>query len=685
MNPAHSSGTRRLAAVWFADVVGFTRLASTDEDAALDLVAEFHRVARAEVERRGGRIVKRLGDGAMAEFGSADAAARAALAVRRASIRREEGREHEPVVRIGIHLGEVLATSDGDLYGDGVNVASRLHGAAEPGDVVVSEDVWRQLRRRPGFEFEAAGDQPLRGLKEPVPVHRLISGPEDDEGDSAREERPVDRVPRRRGVVAATVAALVVVAVLVGLLARSFREPIGAEAVEESASIAVLPFENMSADPEQEFFSDGLTEELLNVLAQVPGLRVSARTSSFAFKGTNVPIDSIGRALRVAHIVEGSVRKVDGRVRIQAQLIDAATGYQMWSRSYDRELVDVFAVQEEISRAIADQLRVNIAGGTLLAKQETADPEAHALVLRGRAVARQGTPESYVEAVRLYRQAIERDPAYARAHALLAGRLTWQAYFRYIPREGYEEARAAADRALALDPELADAHTVRGVVADLHEWDFARAEEHFQRSLNLRPGDPVAHGSRAWLLMRLGRQEEAIQAALRAAELDPLSFAEHNGVGIMYFYAGQTRRAAEAFEAALALAPDSPHVLSNLAVAYSWLGRHADAIRTVERARALAPDAHVTQSSVGRVYARAGRRAEAERALAELLAQPEVSPYRVATVYAALGDRESTLAMLEKAVDERDDHASWLAVTPDFDNLRDDPRFERLLRRGGLR
>ncbi|MBW3660532.1 MAG: adenylate/guanylate cyclase domain-containing protein [Gemmatimonadetes bacterium] len=687
LSPSDAFGARRLVAVWFADVVGFTRLASVDEDAALEVVAELHRVARSEVERHGGRVVKLLGDGALAEFDSADSAARAALAVRRGFGSSGEGRE-AAALRIGIHLGDVLASPDGDLYGDGVNTASRIHGTAAPGEVVVSDDVWRQLRRRPGFQFQSLGERPLRGLDEPVTVHRLLSAPERSERDSSAEEpKPLRRSLSRRSI-AIMVAAVAVAISLTGLVAWSLREPPGAIAVagvvEPAPTIAVLPFENMSSDPEQEFFSDGLTEELLNVLAQVPGLRVAARTSSFAFKGTNVPIDSIGRALRVAHIVEGSVRKVDGRVRIKAQLIDAATGYQLWSRSYDRELVDIFAVQDEISRAIADQLRVDLAGDAPLAKQETADPEAHALVLRGRAVARQGTPESYVEAVGLYRQAIERDPEYARAHALLADRLMWQAYFRYIPREGYEEARAAVDRALALDPELAIAHTVRGVIANLHDWDFSRADEHFLRSLSLGPGDPAVHYSRALLLMRLGRREEAIQAAHRAVELDPLSFAEHN-LGLMYLYAGRTERAAEAFEAALALAPDSPHVLANLARAYSWLGRHADAIRTVERARARAPGAHVTLASLAQVYALAGRGSEAERALATLLEQPEVSPFRVATVHAALGDRERTLAMLEKAVEERDDHASWLAVTPEFDGVRDDPRFERLLRRAGLR
>lgn len=492
-------------------------------------------------------------------------------------------------------------------------------------------------------------------------------------------------------------AAWMGLGILVGLVALGFygwQRPVPApltpeigEAGVEQGSIAVLPFVNLSSDPEQEYFSDGLTEELLNVLAQLPELKVASRTSAFAFKGKDVGIDSIARALNVTHVLEGSVRKADGRIRISAKLIEAATGYHLWSQSYDRDLLNVFAIQDEISRAILHQLQLRLPGGAaaVLAKQETLDPEAHALVLRGMAAARDHSEASGARAEQLFREAIARDPDYARAHALLAERLMWRAYWRQTPREGYELARASADRALALDPALSEAHVVRGRIADLHEWDFPLADHHLRQALTASPGNSVARQARAWLLMRLGQRDEAIEEARRATELDPLSAPARNTLGLTYLYSGQPGAAADAFQVAIAIAPEYPAAVGNLAMSYSFLGRHDEAIRAAERHRQLNPQGGWALTTSGRVYARAGRTAEAEEILAGLLAEPGVPPYRLATLYAALGDRARTLDMLERAVAERDDNASWLAVTPEFDALREDARFERLLRSGGLR
>ena len=449
----------------------------------------------------------------------------------------------------------------------------------------------------------------------------------------------------------------------------------------EQGSIAVLPFVNMSPDKDQEYFSDGLTEELLNVLAQIPELRVAARTSSFSFKGKNLPVDSVGRALNVGHVLEGSVRKAGDQVRITAQLIDARKGFHLWSETYDREVKDVFAVQDEISKAVAAQLRLKLAPGEKLAKQETTSPEAHTLLLKGIAAFRQGSRESSAEAERLFRQAIQRDPRYAQAHARLATTLVRRAYQRHIPMgSGYAQARAAAKRALALDPKQSEAHTVLGSIADFYDWNFAAAEAHYRRALEANPGDARAHSLRAWLLMRLGESEEAH----RAVELDPVSMPAYNNLGAMYSYAGQPQRAVEAYQAALALAPEAAPVASNLALSYSDLGRHADAIRTAEQARALDAEDSFTLAALGYIYGRAGKRAEAERALAALRANPEVSPYLIATVYAGLGEKERAFGMLEQAVEKRDDFVPDLGVDPVFNDLRGDPRMQRLLQKIGL-
>ena len=461
--------------------------------------------------------------------------------------------------------------------------------------------------------------------------------------------------------------------------------PLATAPAPEQGSIAVLPFVNMSPDKNQEYFSDGLTEELLNVLAKIPELRVASRTSSFSFKGSKAPMDSIARALKVGHVLEGSVRKSGDRVRIRAQLIDARKGFHLWSETYDRELKDVFAVQDEISKAVAAQLRLKLAPGEKLAKQETTSPEAHTLLLKGIAAHRQGRQESFAAAERLFRQAIARDPRYAQAHARLANTLMLRAYFRYMPlAAGYAQARAAAEQALALDPKQSEAHTVLGRIADTYDWDFAAAEAHFRRALEANPGDARAHSLRAWLLMRLGKPEEAIREARRSVELDPISMAAYNNLGAMYSYAGQEQQAVEAFQAALALAPDAAGLHSNLALSYSDLGRHADAIQTAERARSLDPEDHFTLSTLGYVYGRAGKRAEAEQARRTLQAQPDASPYLIATIYTGLGDKERAFGMLEKAVERRDDLVPDLGVDPVFNDLRSDRRMKRLLQKIGL-
>jgi TolB-like protein/tetratricopeptide (TPR) repeat protein len=453
----------------------------------------------------------------------------------------------------------------------------------------------------------------------------------------------------------------------------------------EQGSIAVLPFADMSPAKDQEYFSDGLTEELLNVLAQIPELRVAARTSSFSFKGKNLPVDSVGRALKVGHVLEGSVRKAGDQVRITAQLIDAKSGFHLWSQTFDRSLKDVFAVQDEISKAVAAQLRLKLAPGEKLAKQETTSPEAHTLLLKGIAAHRQSTRESQAEAERLFRQAIERDPRYAHAHARLANTLMLRAYQRHIPQEaGYAQARAAAERALALDPKQSEAHAVLGRIADTRDWNFAAAEGHFGHALQANPGDARARSLRAWLLMRLGKPEEALREARRAVELDPVSMAAYNNLAAMYSYAGQPQRAVDASQAALALAPDAAAFISNLALSYSDLGRHAEAIRTAERARSLDAEDPFTLATLGYVYGRAGKRAEAERALTALQAQPDASPYLIATIYAGLGEKERAFGMLEQAVKQRDDLVPDLGVDPVFTDLRGDPRFARLLQKIGL-
>lgn len=488
-------------------------------------------------------------------------------------------------------------------------------------------------------------------------------------------------------------AALVVLGVLaVGYVmvrapARATPETAAATPRVDRASVAVLPFLDMSPRHDQEYFSDGLTEEILNTLAQIPGLRVAARTSSFAYKGKAVGVDSIARALHVAHVLEGSVRTEADRIRITGQLIDARTGYHLWSDAFDRNPKDVFDVQREIARAIADTLRLQL-GARVEAPQEpqsAIDPQAHALVLKGVFFGRLGTREGLGEAVRLLRAAVARDPRYARAHSELGGAYQRQAYLRHgQPDRLYRQAEDEARRALALDPRDYRGHELLGRIADYRTRDYHTAEEQYRLALESNPSDATTHSHRAWMLMRLRRMDEALAEARRAAELDPISGGMTSNLAAMYLYAGRTADAADAFAAALALEPSDVTTMSNLATAQALLGRGPEAVRTAERSLAAAPNDEFVIATAAYAYAAAGRRADAERLLRGMDARPDASPYLRAGVHLALGRRERALELLQEAVRTRDDYAGDLAVDPIFRPLRDDPRFARLLAAAGL-
>jgi adenylate cyclase len=364
--------------------------------------------------------------------------------------------------------------------------------------------------------------------------------------------------------------------------------PVAFQTTAEQGSIAVLPFADMSAARDQEFFADGLTEELLNVLAQLPELRVASRTSSFAYRGAQVPIDSIARALRVAHVLEGSVRRDGDLLRITAQLIDAGTGYHVWSESYDRDVGSVFAVQDEIARAIVRALELKLGGGRSgapLARQQTTDPEAHTLVLRATQLRRSTQRALVEEAVRLLQQAIARDSTYAQAWALLADSYTRLDYLGFAARNDVvPKAREAAERARRLDPQSADAEFALGLLARDYDWDTRGAEAHFRRAIELRPSMASAYTVLAWSLAQLGRGAEAIDAAARAVELDPVQGGLHTNLASVYVYAGQPQQAVEAYRRALALGEDAI-TLGNLALSYADLGQHPEAI-VCRRARA---------------------------------------------------------------------------------------------------
>lgn len=513
---------RRLAAILSADAVGYSRLMAQDEAATIRAVQESRALIAEVAAAHRGRVVDAPGDNILAEFPAALSAVEAATEIQRRL--HERGSElpeaRRMQFRLGIHLGDV-ATDGTALYGDGVNIAARLERLAEPGGICISGEVHGQVRGRIEADFEDLGDQAIKNMPQPVRVYRLApAGARTVEKGTEESERGGSR--RSGWIAGATVIAVLAVGWYFFRAGDRVVEPELPVALEPS--IAVLPFLNLSADPENEYFSDGLSEEILNSLAQLRGLKVAARTSSFAFKNRNVDLVDAGRQLGVGTLLEGSVRKQGSRVRITAQLIKVSDGYHMWSQTYDRELDDIFAVQAEIAKEVARRLSVTLleADAKRMAVPDTQNPMAHDKYLWGLQRARQFSVASVLQAADYFREATELDPDYAKAHAGIASALA-QAYLTSATSTDalVSDGARHAERAIELDPGLSEAHGALGAVLAARG-QAREAEAAYRLALELNPGNTLAALFYGNLLMAEHRSEEALTMLERVLELSPL-------------------------------------------------------------------------------------------------------------------------------------------------------------------
>jgi serine/threonine-protein kinase len=453
-----------------------------------------------------------------------------------------------------------------------------------------------------------------------------------------------------------------------------------APAVAADPSIAVLPLVNLSSDREQEYFSDGLTEELLNLLAKVPGLHVAARTSAFAFKGKNEDLRTIGQKLNVAHVLEGSVRRSGDQLRITTQLISVSDGYHLWSETYDRKITDVFAVQDEIATAVVAALELKLLQTPAATGRRPVGAEAHDLYLRGLYFWNLRTADSLLRAAGFFQQAIEAAPDYALAHAGLADAMEVRRGYAWVPwtEKLRDQARAAALRALELDPGLGEAHASLGMIL-FDDLDNAGAVDQYRRAIALRPEYATARHWYAIVLAHLGRLDEAAREIARAIELEPTSRIISANGGWIALAAGDPALAEQRYRSALELAPGFGTALYNLAVLYALQGRKDEALAEI----AKIPPEEESRPERATVYALAGRRQEAERLASELQALSEkqyVPGAILAGVWTAVGDRDKAIAALRRVCRERD--GAWLEpvkVHPMYQGLRSDPRFDELL------
>jgi adenylate cyclase len=454
-------------------------------------------------------------------------------------------------------------------------------------------------------------------------------------------------------------------------------------------SIAVLPFVNMSADKNDEYLSDGVSEELITALSKITGLQVKARTSSFAFKGKNEDIQKIGELLHVSHLLEGSVAKAGNKLRITAQLIQASDGNHEWSDTYDREMQDIFAVRSEVAQQVAETLKIRLLGEEKrkIDKKPTENLEAYNLYRQGRFYADKLSEEGMTKAVPLFQQAIEKDPRFALAYAGMADNYVIAADAIIPPREAFSRAKEAALKAIELDDSLAEAHASLGLVHYHYDWDWPAAERELKRAISLNPQSAQSYTLYTHYLAGMGRYDEAKKYGARALELDPLSVSAHWFLGWGAIYAGRSDEAIGFFSKAIELDPNNPWTRWFLGRAYLFSGNSPRAIEEIETGLRFGPDDPLGLGFAGYVYAVTGRRADALKILQKLDALEKhrfVSTISRVYVYAGLGDKDKAFEWLEKAYQERSDSLAWFHNDPESKSLHDDPRFAALMRKIGF-
>jgi TolB-like protein len=675
------SQSRQLAAIMFTDIVGYSAQMRVDEQKAFELLKRNREIQIPIIEKHRGRWLKEMGDGTLVSFQSVSDAVQCAKEIQEIC-----AKDDKLTLRIGLHLGEVVFEGN-DVFGDGVNIASRLEPLAPEGGIVVSDSVHKNLFNKKDIETVLVGEYSLKNIPEPVKVYQvMLDGMEKPNNHVSKVAHSKGKPSKKTVYVIVAVVLAVVLALGYLLIDTSNNSDTAVSQSQEiiDKSIAVLPFANMSNDPDQEYFSDGISEEIINALVQIPDLKVSSRTSSFQFREEQ-DIKSIGDALGVATVLEGSVRKSGNRVRVTAQLINIADGFHLWSQTYERELNDIFAIQDELARSIVQalQIKINLPIRQLLTT-ETVDLEAYNSYLQAIYFMNKRNPEGLERSIEYFGQAIARDSLFARAYSGLSNAYTIMGSWGFAePGTAYPKAEYTAERALELDNTLGSGYTSLGAARIFYSTDFQEAERLLNRAIELTPNDWKPHQLLSFVLIITGRKSAALSEAKKAFELDPLIAPVNFNLTRMYHWTGDVELAQSQALKTLEMDQNFAPVHRTLFHIYYLKGDSLSAFdHFVKWKSAYGENPEILKEA----FNQSGWRSLARTMIPELKEKSRLeylNPARFVDYYMLLNEHEKIMDYLEATLEEKDINP-FLGIEPFYAPLHSNPRFQALLEKMGL-
>lgn len=671
------TNTRQLAAIMFTDIQGYTALMQQNEEKAIQARHKHRKIFNSVTEKHNGKILQYFGDGTLSIFNSAIDAVKCAIEMQLAFL-------EEPVipVRIGIHVGDVII-SDNEIIGDGVNIASRVESLAVSGSVFISNRVHDEIKNQGSIKTSFLKSVKLKNVEKPVEVYAVsneglvVPNPEEIRGKTDPDLSTANNIAKQpksklRKVLPITLILAVLITALTIIYLKTGNVLIP-DGNKDNKSIAVLPFVNMSNDPEQEYFSDGISEEILNTLVNVTGLKVAGRTSAFSFKGKNEDIRSIGEKLDVKMVLEGSVRKSGNRVRITAQLINVKDGFHLWSETYDREMEDIIDVQEEIAGQIVEKLKLQVES-TQVKLNHPRNMEAYELLLKGSYFFNRDY-EDKIKSMDYFKKAVELDPEYAEAYAYIGETYLHFAGLNLISTsDAYAKARTAANTAISFDEKEPRAYKVLAYINLFYDWDWDATVENYNKAVKLGLSDLNEFNTFYHIFVHKN-YNKAIEIAKRMVDRDPLHIYNHWQMGICYYFAGRFEEALKSFDNALELDQSFSTGLHWRGTVLAYVGSYEEAIASIKKSLEITKGEGIANLDLLAVKILMGKKDEV---LPEVEAGEYIDPMDAARLYTLMGMHEEAIDWIEKGYYARSVMMVTLKHFWLWDPLRDNPRFKEI-------